>query len=403
MLDTVLPCLFIALLATGVVAMAQESPIPPEQFAILPWEGTPGDPAVLDEIRQCGFNLAGFVAPADLDAVQAAGLKAIVSDGLCHVGDAEASLDDAEITRRVEEVVAKTKGHPAVYGYYLRDEPSSAPFPGLGKWAAAFQKAAPQAVPYINLLPNYASPEQLGAANYDEYLEKFVATVRPRFVSYDHYALMDDGSLSGGYFQNLEAVRRVALQSGLPFWNTVLPNSHFPSEPAEGGLRLQAYTTLAYGARGISYYTYFTYFAPRVGSYRLAPIEQLGSRAVTRHMLRSVNLQIQELVPTYITLKSVNVFHHPNVPDGCRGLDSSVHLTDLQGGDLMAGEFEGPAGEPYVLVVNKGLHRSTAFGITPKAEGNVEVISAYTGQPTPFTGEQVWLEAGQGMLLRLGR
>jgi len=401
MLDTALPFLCIALLTTGVLAMAQEDSVPPEQFAILPWGGTPGDPAVLEEIRQCGFNLAGFVSPADLDAVQAAGLKAIVSDGLCHVGDAEASLDDAEITRRVEEVVAKVKGHPAVYGYYLRDEPSSAPFPGLGKWAAAFQKADPQAMPYINLFPNYASPQQLGAADYDEYLQKFVATVKPRFVSYYHYALMDDGSLRGGYFQNLEAVRRVALQSGLPFWNIVLSNAHFHyAEPTEGGFRFQAYTTLAYGARGISY---FTYFAPRIGNYRLAPIDQFGNRTATWDMLRSVNLQIQKLVPTYVTLNSVNVFHHPNVPDGCRGLDSSVHLTDLQGGDLMAGEFGGPAGEPYVLVVNKDLHRSTAFGITPKVEGKVEVISAYTGQPTPFTGEQVWLAAGQGMLLRLGR
>lgn len=382
------------------ISPAQEPAVAPEDFVIMPWGGTPGDPAVLEEIRRCGFNLAGFVAPDGLDAVQAAGLKAIVSDGPCHVGDAEAELSEEEITRRTQEVVGKVKDHPAVFGYYLRDEPSSRPFPGLGKWAAAFQQADPKALPYINLFPNYASPAQLGAGSYDEYLETFVATVKPRFVSYDHYALMDDGGLRGGYFQNLEAVRRVALAHDLPFWNIVLSNAHFHyAEPSEGGLRFQAYTTLAYGARGISY---FTYFAPHVGNYRLAPIDQFGHRTATWDMLRAVNLQIQKLAPTYIKLKSVNVFHHPNVPEGCRGLDSSVHLTALDGGDLMAGEFEGPAGEPYVLVVNKDLHRSTAFGLTPKAAGQMRVVSAYTGNETPFAGEQVWLAAGQGMLLRLG-
>jgi len=379
---------------------AQEVPVAPEDFVIMPWGGTPADPAVLEGIAECGFNLAGFVAPEGLDAVQAAGLKALVSDGLCHVGNAEAELDDAEITRRVEEVVAKVKGHPAVFGYYLRDEPGAQPFPGLGRWAAAFAEADPQGLPYINLFPNYASAAQLGAATYDEYLERFVDTVKPRFISYDHYALMDDGSLRGGYFSNLESVRRAALANDLPFWNIVLSNAHFHyAEPTEGGLRFQAYTTLAYGARGISY---FTYFAPHIGNYRLAPIDQFGHRTATWDMLRSVNLQIQKLVPTYVTLKSLNVFHHPDVPEGCRGLDTSVHLTALSGGDLMAGEFEGPEGEPYVLVVNKDLHRSTNFGLTPKAAGAISVVSAYTGHVTPFAGEQVWLAAGQGMLLRLG-
>lgn len=395
----ILLCLLLVFLL-GTLSKAQDS-IPPDQFTILPWGGTPGDPAVLETIRDCGFNLAGFVAPEALDAVQAAGLKALVVEGSCHVGDAEANLDDAEITRRVEALVAKVKGHPAVYGYYLRDEPSTRPFAGLGKWAAAFEKAHPGALPYINLFPNYASPEQLGTASYDDYLEQFVATVKPRFLSYDHYALMDNGSLRGGYFQNLEAVRRVALANDLPFWNIVLSNAHFHyAEPNPGGLRFQAYTTLAYGARGISY---FTYFAPHVGNYRLAPIDQFGHKTPTWDMLRNVNLQIQKLAPKYVTLKSVNVFHHPNVPEGCRGLDSSRHLTSLDGGDLLAGEFEGPAGEPYVLIVNKDLHNSTAFGLTPKMAGSISVISAYTGQPTGFGGEQVWLAAGQGMLLRLGQ
>lgn len=392
-------CLALCCNGAGVSAQEGITMLKPEEFAILPWGGTPGDEAAIKEIRECGFNLAGFVAPADLDKVSKAGLQCLVLDGGSHVGDAEAQLDEAEITKRVEALTARTAKHPAVYGYYLRDEPSTGAFPGLGRWAAAYKKAAPDALPYINLLPNYASAGQLGASTYEEYLESFVQTVKPKFISYDHYALMDDGSLRGGYYQNLEAVRKAALKHDLPFWNIVLSNSHFRyAEPTPAGFRFQLYTTLAYGGRGISY---FTYFAPQIGNYRLAPIDQFGHKTPTWDMLRQVNLQLHKLGPTYIKLKSVNVFHHPNVPEGCSGIATSKYLSSVSGDDLLVGEFEGPGGVPYVMVVNKSLHVSTAFGVQFKESGQVMRVSAYTGATGPWAGEDCWLAAGQGMLLCL--
>lgn len=371
----------------------------PEEFAVCPWGHTPGDEAALEEIRECGFNLAGFISPDDLDKVSKAGLKCIVIDGGNHVGDAEAQLDEKEIAKRVEALTTRTSKHPAVFGYYLRDEPSTSAYPGLGRWSAAYRKAAPDALPYINLLPNYASAGQLGAPTYEEYLESFVKTVKPKFISYDHYALMDDGSLRGGYYQNLEAVRKSALKHSLPFWNIVLSNAHFRyAEPSYAGLRFQLYTTLAYGGRGISY---FTYFAPKIGNYRLAPIDQFGHKTATWDMLRSVNLQLHKLGPTYVTLKSVNVFHHPSVPEGCSGISSSKHLATVSGDDLLVGEFEGPNGDPYVIVVNKSLHVSTAFGVEFKKPGQIKRVSAYTGTTDPWGGEDCWLAAGQGMMLCL--
>ncbi len=77
-------------------AAAQNDPgvpeVPPEQFALLPWGWTPPDPAVLQEIKQAGFNLAGFISPEGLDAVAAARLKAIVIDPSTSVSDAVVDL-----------------------------------------------------------------------------------------------------------------------------------------------------------------------------------------------------------------------------------------------------------------------------------------------------------------------
>ncbi len=375
--------------------------VQPEEFAILPWSWVPADAEVLAGIRDCGFNLAGFVAPEALDAVQAAGLKAIVSGTDTHVGDAEAALPTAEIQRRVQALVNRTGTHPATFGYYLRDEPSATVYGGLAEWAAAYAQAAPRALSYINLFPNYASPAQMGVGTYEEYLQQFVATVRPRFISYDHYALMDDGSLRDGYFQNLEAVRRVAMKERLPFWNIVLANAHFHyAEPSPAGFRFQLYTTLAYGGRGISYFTYIT---PDVGNYRLAPLDPFGHRTPTWDMLRQVNLQLHRLAPTYLRLTSLNVFHHGQVPAGCSDSSSSQLLARLEGGDLVVGEFREAEGRDAVLVVNKDLARSTAFNLEFKSPGAVTLVSPYSGAESAWAGEQCWLAPGQGMLLLRAR
>ena len=390
-------------LAMGLAATAattKEIPmLKPSEFAILPWGQTPGDLEIFKGMRECGFNLAGFVDPESLDLVSEAGLQCLVFDRSAVVGDTEAKLDQAEIDRRVQALVKRVGDHKAAYGYYLRDEPGATAFPGLGRWAAAYKKAAPNALAYINLFPNYASPGQMSAENYDKYLEKFVQEAKPTFISYDHYALMDDGSLRDGYFQNLESVRTAALRHNLPFWNIVLSNSHFSyAEPTPAGFRFQLYTTLAYGGRGISY---FTYFAPQIGNYRLAPIDQFGHKTPTWDMLRNVNLLLHKLGPVYVTLKSINVFHHPEVPTDCSGIATSKLLASVEGGNLLVGEFEGPGGQPFVIVVNKDLHKSTPFGIKFKGEGNIQRVSAYSGSTDAWSGEDCWLAAGQGMLLCL--
>ena len=388
-----------SLAATAAATTGDKPMLKPSEFAILPWGTTEGDLDVFKDIRECGFNLAGFVRPENLDLVSKADLQCLVIDGTTHVGDAEAQLDQPEIDKRVQALVKRVGDHKAVYGYYLRDEPGANAFPGLGKWAAAFNKAAPKALAYINLFPNYASPEQMNVATYDDYLESFVKNAKPKFISYDHYALMDDGSLRGGYFQNLEAMRAAALRHNLPFWNIVLSNSHFNyAEPTSAGFRFQLYTTLAYGGRGISY---FTYFAPQIGNYRLAPIDQFGHKTPTWDMLRDVNLQIHKLGPVYLTLKSINVFHHPEVPTDCSGIATSKLLASVEGGNLLVGEFEGPGGQPFVMVVNKDLHKSTAFGVKFKEEGQIQKVNQYTGGICSWEGEDCWLAAGQGALLCL--
>jgi hypothetical protein len=367
-------------------------------FPLMAWNSVPADAATFRKMRECGLTVAGFVSPKELDMCHAAGLKAIVSDPRVSNYDWH-NVNEAAARKNVASLIAEVGSHPAVYGYYLRDEPGADLFPGLAKVSALVRELAPGKWPYINLFPNYANAQQLGTSTYGEHLEKFVATCKPTQLSYDHYALMDDGSLRNGYWQNLESMRAAGKQHGLAFWNIVLTVAHFNyREPTAADLRFQVYSTLAYGGRGVAY---FTYFAPQVGNYRAAPIDQFGNATLTWRHLQNVNLQVGKLAPTLLQLSSDQVYHFGTVPGGCHAPDGKS-LVEAANSNLMCGDFTHNDGSRYVLMVNKDFLKShycaPKFRNVPK---RIRMVSPYTGRLTDFAGEQQWLAAGQGVLLKL--
>jgi hypothetical protein len=372
----------------------------PEEFVIMPYDWTPGsgDLSTLKDIYDCGFNLAGFAKPGALKNVSEAGLKAIVYDDSAKVDDATSRLNESEISKRVKVIAEKTAENNTVFGYYLRDEPGSSIFQGLKSWKDAWAKAAPKSLAYINLFPVYASSDkQLQAKDYEDYLEKYVSVVKPEFISYDNYSLMSDGSIRKGYFENLGAVRAIALKNNIPFWNNVLANSHFNyCDPSYPGLCFQLYTSLAYGAQGIGY---FTYFDRGRGNYRYAAIDQFGRKTPTWFILQNINSQLHAIGKAYIKLKSVHVFHSPKSEECEFGLESSHFLSSLTGDNLLVGEFEDAGKTPFIIVVNKSLVKSQPFDLSFKEHGTVYQINNYTGEAELWSGENNWLAPGQGRIL----
>ncbi len=368
-------------------------------FPIMAWNSVPNDPAVLKKMHEAGITIAGFAAPGTLDACQAAGLKAIVSDPRTSDYD-WTKVDAAQARQRVASLVKEVGIHPALYGYYLRDEPNTAMFPGLGQVASLLRELSPGKWPYINLFPDYAEPGQLGATNYEEYLERFVATCQPALMSYDNYSLMDDGSVRENYWSNLEAVHAACQKHKIEFWNIVLAVAHFNyREPMAADFRFQAYTTLAYGGRGISY---FTYFAPQVGNYRMAPIDQFGNPTANWAHLQNVNLQIQKLAPTILQLACDDVYHIGAIPRGGKAPPTNSLVATVSGENFVVGEFTHRDSSRYVMIVNKDVTKSRpCLPQFRKAPKRLQHVSPYTGALTPFEGEYVWLAPGQGVLLKL--
>jgi hypothetical protein len=368
-------------------------------FPIMAWNWAPKDPAVLNQMHEAGLTLAGFVAPGTLDACQAAGLRAIVSDARTSGYD-WAAVDAAKARANIGSLVAEVGQHPAVYGYHLRDEPPTGMFAGLSKVSALIRELSPGKLPYINLFPDYAEQWQLGATNYAEYLERFIATCQPTIISYDNYSLMDDGSVRQSYWSNLEAVRLACQRHHLEFWNIVLSVAHFNyREPSAADYRFQVYTTLAYGGRGLSY---FTYFAPQVGNYRAAPIDQFGHQTAQWKFMQNANLQVLKLAPTLLQSTCDAVYHMGAVPTGNQGPPTNSLVTAVSGDNFLVGEFTHRDGSRYAMIVNKDLaHSRPCSPQFRKAPRRLRHVSAYNGELLPFEGEYVWLAPGQGVLLKV--
>jgi hypothetical protein len=394
-----LPALCFTLLLTTWCGWSAQAPADTNFFPLMAWNWAPKDPAALRQMRECGLTVAGFVKPDMLNACRAAGLKAIVSDPRVSGYD-WGKVDEAKARKDIASLVAKVGRHPAVYGYYLRDEPDAGMFPGLAKVASLIRELSPGKWPYINLFPDYATPGQLGTANYSEYLERFIATCHPAILSYDNYSLMDDGSVRANYWSNLEAVRAACKKHGLEFWNIVLASAHFSYRELNAADYLfQVYTTLAYGGRGLSYFTYFT---PAWGNYRMGPIDQFGHQTPTWYFMQYANLQVQKLAPTLLQLTSDAVYHFGPVPSGASAPPTNGLVTSVGGDTFLAGDFTHRDGSRWVMIVNKDLAKSHPCSLKFRQPPRRLVsVSPYNGAQAAFEGEGIWLAPGAGALLKV--
>jgi hypothetical protein len=372
--------------------------------AVMAWNHWTPTRAALERMRDCSITVAGFVPMETLDVVHEVGLKAIVADKRLSGHDWR-KPDEAAIRRGVREAVAAVGEHPAAIGFYIQDEPCADEFAGLAIAADEVRCAAPHHWPYINLFPDYASAAQLGTATYEDHLERFIAACRPPLLSYDNYSIMEAQDVRPPYWTNLASVREASLRYEIPFWNIVLTVAHFHyRELTAADARFQAYTSLAYGARGLAY---FTYFSPAHGNYRMGPIDQFGNETPTWGMLRNVNLQLARVGPVMAKLKSQRVYHFGDVPRGCRGSSGESFVEGLAGtkqASACVGDFLDEAGERYAMIVNTDFRGSLLLqpvlrGVAKDAVA--QVLSPYSGRWAPFAGEQGFLAPGQGALLKL--
>jgi hypothetical protein len=374
------------------------------------WAGPAMTDAVARQMAEGGFNLV-WCTEKELDVARRHGLRAQLRDGLL----SPAALDDPAKREKLDALVARVRNHPALYSYFITDEPSAAEFAGLGKLVAYLRERDPAHLAYINLFPTYANNQQLGTQGdtvtaYREHLRQYVDVVKPSLVSYDHYQLASNGDLDG-YFLNLAMIRRAAQGAGVPFLNIVQACSWTPVRRVPSGdeMRYLVYTTLAYGAQGISYYVYC--WPKHTGGIALPD----GTPTPIYHALKTLNREFAAIAGELQPLESLGVYHAGMAPPGAEPLPANapfrldppaaplVYKPPERVRGVLLGYFGEATTPSHVVVVN--LDYKTEAVVTLVAPGNLETFDAAAGAWSPVGGARVKLQLapGGGKLLRVRR
>lgn len=398
--------LFYAVIMVLLVASAHAS----EEFLISQWVG----PSKLTqekiaEAAGANFNvLMAYCRSAEdlklaLDLYRTNGVKALITGPVI-----SNALDDTDHPERLDSVIADCANHPALWGYYVWDEPNSSYFKRLATANRYLLKKDPRCIPYINLLPTYASLEQLGAPTYEQYVDEYLRVVRPKLLSYDNYTLLE-GSERPDYFENMEIIRRQSIKHGVPFVFVLLSTPHDPyRDPSESDLRWQVNTALAYGAHGVMYFTYETP-TPSTDNCRNGIINADGTRGRKYEEVKRINAELLKLGPLFMRLKSVAVYHTAPVPTGAKALPGDGLIRAVDGGEFVIGQFSSDDGAIYAMFVNRSLKSAAHPKIVFSKKVQLYEVSRTTGREQAAMTSQsgnltIWspkFVPGQGRLVRI--
>jgi hypothetical protein len=416
--------LFVALFAANAAEPAYKAGWTQKQFIITFWCPPPPTDQALAAVAAENYNLT-WMPVEGLDMAAKHKLRAMLQDGLLN----PATLDDPAKRAQLDAIIEKVKNHPAMEAYFITDEPGAGAFPGLGKLVAYLRERDPAHLAYINLFPTYANEAQLGVSAdaaerarvgypqnfagvgtsnktvlaYREHLKKFIEIVKPDLISYDHYHFMknSDGSQ---YFLNLALIRDAAQEAGKPFLNIIQADTIEKSWrlPNAQETRFLVFTTMAYGGRGVSY---FTYWGPEAygGLYRD------GKPSPMVKEVAAINAEIAQFGPALMELDSTAVYHTAPLPYGTQAAPADAPVQFTGGGEFVLGLFGKNGKTTAFMVVNQSYSQEAEAAVKVAIPGNrLQELDRTTGKwsngPVLDADRKlkIKLAAGDGRLFRVG-
>jgi hypothetical protein len=355
MKKVLLVCVF-AIVFLGCV-MAQAKIESGKQISIIAWSGIPAEETTVEkftELKEMGVNINLCNYPdaesmkKALDLAQKVGIRMITS---C-----------PELKTDCEKTVKKFMNHPALAGYFLRDEPIQKDFSELGEWAKKIKSIDSYHFCFVNLIAaiHPTKTEALGTNSYAEYIRTFAETVPVLQISYDFYPVLNEG-IHERWYEGLEIVTAESRKLGLPFWAFALASSYneLHPEPTIPALRLQMFSNLAYGAQGLEYWSY------RMSQgLRSAPIGLDGKRTLIYDRIKQVNSEIQAFAGVFAGAKVVSVNHTgtviPRSTSRLTTLPQAIKVFETEGDGALVSTLEN-GDKTYFLVINRNLTKSMSY------------------------------------------
>lgn len=323
-----------------------------------------------------------------------------------------------EVDRVVKEVVEDYTQYSNVAEWGVCDEPEATKFPILAALVKAFRKYSDKTTD-INLFPDYAVPEQLKAPDYQTYLEDFVKTVKPHFLSYDYYQFMGrppyerchDGDEDlrellirraaegvedrDGFFNNLAVIRELGIKNGLEQMLIVQLVEHADCRNLTyEEILWEVNMCLVYGMHRISY---FTYWLPEDGnlyfSWNNSMCDTKGNKFQHYYDVQAINKEIHPIGEMLFETKSTDVFHIGELQKGTVAFEGYGPIEKIEGDNAVIGFFE----NGYVYLVNRDFKNANTFTICANKTMSIYRDGKFETCESTHT---VTLGAGAGILLK---
>ena len=398
-ITTMLLLLAVALVGSAHNGMKYKNPTGKE-FPILAWYSVLPDSNLTRErymeLREAGFNISfsHFNNAQEL----AKGLAASRGTGV------KLMATCPELEKNTAEMVTRFKNEKMLCGWFLRDEPTTTSFADLRKFRDRVYNIDNKHLIYLNLLPNFVSPAELGTKSYEEYMQRSVDELGLSQISYDLYPIVLEQEkviVRPQLYSNLEIARWVSMRSEQPFWAFVLTTAHGPYPiPTAAHLRIEAFSALAYGAQCIQHFTYWT---PPTDTWNFhsAPIDEYGKRTPVYELVKNLNREIQSLSWVFLGAKAIAVGH-----TGSKTLEGTTEWQDQPAPvKLCSSGNEGVLvshlmnrKNHFMMFVNHDIHHSQTIEI--EISGKVRQVDTQgkLQQPCTIGQQQVTLAPG-GYLL----
>jgi len=327
------------------------------------------------KFKEAGFNLNHTIfknneqVQTALDLAQKVGIKMVIYSD--------------ELITNTEATVKRFKNHPALYGYFVADEPSPGDFSKLNSLITKIKLLDPQSVVYVNLFPNYASEESLGRLSYQNYVDEFSKKVDVEFLSFDNYPIIDN-NLRNNWYENLEIVRKTSIDIKKPFWAFACSTIHSVyRKPTIGGLKLQQFSNLLYGAKGIQYFTYITmddeYW--KIHNYGYSIVFNNGTPTPTYNLVKQLNQQVKNLSWIFLKSKTDSIFHFGDaIPLGTKKMNfipEKFKIFKTFGKSALV-SFMSSGARKFVIIQNKDIYKPLAFNY--QLISGVSIVDSKSGK-----------------------
>lgn len=303
---------------------------------------------------------------AILDRADKEGIKVLLNDSQLVISSPQIPDD---YRQRVQKASSELGAHPAVLGWYVRDEPEKAYYDAVCSAARIIREVCPKQIPYINLFPMVEDTKRrVGFDDWDKYLDDFLDKSNLNYLSYDCYSQMSpDPQGVSVYFENLRVYRNAARKHQIPFWTFVLSCSHFNFKaPNEDLIRWQFNTSIAYGAKGIFWFLFYMPDSP-YENFRLSPIDEFGERTPLFDSIRRVNRNfIRRYGKLFLDMELQSVGHWPEdkIPQGCEQFSDKTIISSIETLDrvpMIIARFKHRDGGNWLVLVNNSMDQSTQY------------------------------------------